>query len=90
MRQPPENQEGAGEVTGYLCPRGRRHDEYKRLLSCPGERLQLLMCFMKDTRDFSFIMSHSTLATLPKNFNEERLEVTLSKKKNKLKVNGKN
>lgn len=47
MRQPPENQEGAGEVTGYLCPRGRRRDEYKRLLSCPGERLQLLMCVRK-------------------------------------------
>lgn len=43
VRQPPENQEGAGEITGYLCPRGRRHDEYKRLLPCPRERLQLLM-----------------------------------------------
>lgn len=43
MWQPPENQEGAGEITGDFCPWGWRHNEYKRLLPCPRERLQLLM-----------------------------------------------
>lgn len=40
--QPTQNQEGAGEVTGHLRPWGRCHHDYKWLLSCLRERLQLM------------------------------------------------
>lgn len=72
IRQATQNQEGAGEVTGHLCSWRRCQLDYKWLLSCLRERLQLMrppvvMCMGKDM-EWVLVPSFTccTLTSIPK------------------------